>query len=336
MPINLIFRTDVHAADKGPVSWKGDYPAEIRSSLLQVATYAREHKASAVLDGGDFFHVKAPTRNSHELVKGMIDLHVQNYVHEDGSRIPVFSIEGNHDLAYNEIGSVARQPLGVMFASGAFQPLREEVFTEGSLRVRVVGIPFHPGLTLEEIQKVRKQPGDSYLVLLLHALAGMDPPSNVEDFFGEPVFRYDQIAATDDGADIVCLGHWHRDQGIEVLTTPTGPRWFVNQGALSRGALVRENLTRIPKAALLTFTPEGCRAEALPMKVAPAEEVFDLERKVRAEEEKTTLEGFVRRLAEDAQVAEAKDLRQAILAMEKVCPQEVLAEAIRYLELAES
>ena len=64
----FIFRTDTHVADKSPSSWKGDYPAEIWSNIEQIGKLASEHQVKAVLDGGDYFHVKAPSRNSHASV----------------------------------------------------------------------------------------------------------------------------------------------------------------------------------------------------------------------------------------------------------------------------
>ena len=63
--VSFIFRTDTHVADKSPSSWKGDYPEEIWSNLKQIGVMAQEHGVTAVLDGGDYFHVKTANRNSH-------------------------------------------------------------------------------------------------------------------------------------------------------------------------------------------------------------------------------------------------------------------------------
>jgi DNA repair exonuclease SbcCD nuclease subunit len=175
--IAFIFRTDTHVADRSPVSWKGDYTSEIWSNLEQIGRMAIEHEVSAVLDGGDYFHIKAASRNSHGANVRTAEVH-KKY------RCPTFCVEGNHDLAYNNLESLDRQPLGVLYAAGVFQHLRETVFTDGDLRVRVVGVPYNPRRTLEELRSIQKQPGDDFLVAIVHALASENPPPKVEDFFG--------------------------------------------------------------------------------------------------------------------------------------------------------
>lgn len=316
--IAFIFRTDVHSADKGPVSWKGDYCGEISESLRQVGELARQHEASAVLDGGDFFHVKAPGRNSHGLVYDTGILHKEY-------PCPVYSIEGNHDMMGNNLDTIERAPLGVLYVTGVFRHLREEVFEVDGLRVRVVGVPYSPSRDLSEIQAIRKQPGDDYLVAVVHALAAEDPPAHVEEFFGEPVFRYSSFIF-EDGPDVFCFGHWHRDQGIVEIEG----RHFVNQGALSRGALTKENTERTPKVSLLEFTKEGVRTTALPLKVAPAEEVFDFDRKERQEKESLVITQFVEQLEADMQVDTNQDVETNVRSL-NFAP-EVRERALAYLE----
>ena len=316
----FLFRTDAHLADRGPASWKGDYQAEILSSLEQVGQMARKYKTTAVLDGGDFFHVKAATRNSHALVVKAAELH-RDYP------CPTFCVEGNHDLAYNNLSTVGKQPLGVLVSTGVFRVLRDEVFTDGTTRVRVVGVPYSPQRTLDELRAIRKQDGDDYLVAVIHQLAGENPPGGVEDFFGEPVFRYEDLVY-DGGPDVWAFGHWHKDQGIVEVQG----RRFVNQGALSRGALVRENLERVPKVALIEFSSEGVSTGLVPLKVAPAVEVFDLERKERRDAESREIERFVERLREDAKADPSESVEANVAALD-FAP-EVRDLALEYLERA--
>ncbi len=314
----FIFRTDVHSADKGPVSWKGDYCAEVSESLRQVGELARTHNVAAVLDGGDFFHVKAPGRNSHGLVYDTGILHKEY-------PCPVYSIEGNHDMMGNNLDTIERAPLGVLYVTGVFRHLREEVFEVDGLRVRVVGVPYSPSRDLSEIQAIRKQPGDDYLVAVVHALAAEDPPAHVEEFFGEPVFRYSSFIF-EGGPDVFCFGHWHRDQGIVELEG----RHFVNQGALSRGALTKENTERTPKVSLLEFTKEGIWTSVISLKVAPAEEVFDFERKERQEKESLVITQFVEQLEADMQVDTNQDVETNVRSL-NFAP-EVRERALAYLE----
>ena len=286
--LSFVYRTDSHVTDRSPASWKADYPAEVWSNLQQVGEFARDFGAVAVLDGGDYFHVKAATRNPHALVTKTAEVH-------RAYPCPTYCVEGNHDIAYNNLESVPKQPLGVLYATGVFRHLRDEVFVEDGLRVRVVGMPYSPFRTLEELRAVQKQPGDDCLIVIVHQLAGAAPPPSVEDFFGEPVFRYPDLV-TPNGPDVWLFGHWHKDQGIVEIDG----KWFVNQGALSRGSLIRENTERTPKAALIEVTPKGVQVLPLPFKVAPAEDVFDFNRKERQEKEGVEIEQFVTKLRANA------------------------------------
>lgn len=316
--MRFIFRTDVHAADRGPESWKGDYPGEIWSNLRQIGELAREHNARAVLDGGDFFHIKAATRNSHGLVATVADIH-------SVYPCPVYCVEGNHDISHNNLESIDDQPLGVLYATGAFRHLREETFEEEGVKVRVIGVPYSPFRKLEELRALRKQEGER-LIAIVHALAGPNPPAHVEEFFGEPVFRYEDLVFPD-GPDVWCFGHWHKDQGI----VEQGGHVFVNQGAVSRGALVRENLERTPKVALIDVTSEGASVTSIALDVLPPSEVFDLERKERRDTEDKVINQFVERLAA-SEVDPSADIEAQVTSLDFA--QEVRERGLRYLELA--
>lgn len=321
--IAFIFRTDVHAADKSPDSWKGDYPGEIWSNLEQIGALARKHNCRAVLDGGDFFHVKSATKNSHGLVTRIAEIH-------SAYPCPVYSIEGNHDITYNDLESVERQPLGVLYATGVFRHLRDELFEDGALRVRVVGFPYKSDRDLKELRSARKQPNDSALLAVVHALAGKKPPDHVEEFFGEPVFQYDRLIARD-GPDAWMFGHWHRDQGIEQIDG----RYFINQGAVSRGSLVRENLERTPKVALVEVTEHGVKVTSIPLVVAPAVDVFDLEKKERRERENAVINQFAEKIHNTVVVDTSADIASNVDAFESEgFEPDVIALTRHYLQLA--
>jgi hypothetical protein len=174
------------------------------------------------------------------------------------------------------------------------------------LEVRVVGVPYSPFRTLADLQSLRKR-GDEVLIAIVHALAGQNPPPTVEEFFGEPVFRYDQLIV-DGGPDIFCFGHWHQDQGVVQI----GDRWFINQGAVSRGALSRENLGRTPKVALIEVRPQGITVETRELHVAPAADVFDLDRKARHDRESKNIEQYVERMREGLQVDEKTSIEETL------------------------
>jgi DNA repair exonuclease SbcCD nuclease subunit len=282
--MRFIFRTDVHLSDRGPASWKGDYTEEILDCLRQIGRLATKTEAEAVLDGGDYFHLKAPTRNPHWIVEKSAEIH-------KAYPCPVYSVVGNHDITHNNLETLEKQPLGVLIKTGVFRYLREQVFEEGNLRVRVVGVSYNPFLTLEELRAIKKKPGDTHLIAVVHALATEKPTGREEELYKEPVFRYADLVSRE-GPDLYCFGHWHKDQGI----TKVKNTHFVNQGAVSRGSLSRENLGRTPKVSLLEVSESGIRTQQIPLKVLPSKDAFDLERKQRLDREEQTISQFIEQM----------------------------------------
>jgi len=319
--LSFLFRTDTHLSDNSPASWKADYTEEIWDSLTQVGELAKNFEVNAVLDGGDYFHNKAPTRNSHYLVQKTALIHA-------GYPCPILMVPGNHDIRYNNLETLDRQPLGTLYASKVFEQLDERVFEDGDLRVRVVGVPYNPNLTLNELMSIQKKKGDTHLIAVVHTLASLSPPASVEDFWNEPVFSYESLVSRN-GPDVFMFGHWHKDQGVEVV----GGKYFVNQGALSRGSLVRENLERTPKVALVEFDGSGLRVETYKLAVAPAEDVFDLEKKAVQERERQDIDQFVQRLVSEGEVDPDQTIEDNIKSLDFA--DDVRSEALKYLEMAE-
>ncbi len=319
--IAFIFRTDTHVCDRSPASWKADYPTEIWSNLDQIGKYAKEREATAVLDGGDYFHLKSASRNPHSLIIRSINV-------QKTYPCPTYCVEGNHDMQYNDLVSVEeKQPLGVLYEGGHFHHLRDQVFEDGGMRVRVVGVPYNPERPLADLQAIQKQPGDDFLIAVVHQLAGASPPQNVEDFFGEPVFHYQDLVSQD-GPDVFCFGHWHKDQGIVEL----GGKKFVNQGAVSRGSLINENTQRTPKVSLLEFEPGGFKVVELPLIVAPAVDVFDFDKKERAEKENETIDQFIVQLQNNVRIDLAASIESNVEQLDFA--KDVRSAALEYLARA--
>lgn len=318
--LSFIYRTDVHVTDRSPASWKGDYPKEVWDNLQQVGVLAKEHEAKAVLDGGDYFHIKAASRNPHSLV-------VRSAEVQAAYPCPTWCVEGNHDIHHNNLNTIDGQPLGVLYATKTFNHLREQVFEDGDLRVRVVGVPYSQTRTLNDLLLLRKKPGDTFLIAIVHALASENPPPGVEGFFGEAVFRYSDLVFAD-GPDMWCFGHWHRDQGIVQLDGRT----FVNQGAVSRGALIRENLERTPKVGLIEATPTGLITTPIPLNVLPASEVFDIERKERQDEQVEHISAFIDEIKANLVVNEEDSVDNTLSRM--TYAEDIRELALHYLENA--
>lgn len=230
--ITLIWRTDVHLADRPPQSRTDDWSETILRKIVQVGDLARKEKAVGVLDGGDFFHIKSPSRNSHQLVSRAAQVH-------QGYPCPVWATIGNHDCKYGSSEFLEEGPLGVLFETGVFKRLydsHEALFEEplegrgpvpSSFKVRVVGIPYH-GTSYDMNRFTTITKGDEdFLVVVAHCLASERGGTLFE---GEDVVKYGDLANLD--PDVWCylpgtkiLDHNYRSFPIE---------------SVRKGALVRD------------------------------------------------------------------------------------------------
>jgi DNA repair exonuclease SbcCD nuclease subunit len=288
--IRFLTSSDEHVVSPGvnPGYRRDDYHSAIMSKLEWQGKAAKDFAADAVLRGGDLIHVKAANKTTMGTLASLARIH-------RGYHCPSYSVGGNHDMSENDPSSIPRQPLGVLIESGVIRPLRDEVFTSGSMSVRVVGVEYTTDLQDDGLQEaVRKRPGDTYTVAVVHALAAYAPEERIQSVFGEKVFDYRDLVF-EGCPDVYVFGHYHKDQGIREHMGVH----FVNLGAVSRGALTFENLDRQPKVGLLKFDSRGVSVESLVIPHKDSADAFDLELKKSKEKEAIDLEDFISKLRQD-------------------------------------
>ena len=321
MSINLVWRTDVHLSDRAPSRRTDDWADAVFDKLGQVRDLAREVNAAAIIDGGDFFHIKSPGRNSHALVHRTAD-------HHSTYPCPVYCTPGNHDAVYGDYSFLPQQPLGVLYSTGVFKRLYDEheaVFTRDGVTVRVVGIPYH-GTTYDMERFTRIEKGDEdILICVAHVLASHKGGTMFE---GEDIIKYADLVDT--APDVYLFGHWHKNQGVEEI----GGKQFVNIGSLTRGSLSQDNMDRVPAAAVLRCTEKGVEIEVVPLSVRPAEDVFDAEGRERQVKRQVEMDSFVTAIRDALQpVKEGETLAESVTGMGDV-PNEIRERALAYLEQA--
>jgi hypothetical protein len=106
----------------------------------------------------------------------------------------------------------------------------------------------------------------------------------------------------------------------------------MNQGAVSRGALIKENLERKPKVGLIEITPDGISTKALLLDVLPASEVFDVERKERQDEQTRHIDQFVQRIQTDLLIDPEASIEDTLSGM--TFATDIREMALHYLENA--
>ena len=321
MSINLVWRTDVHLSDRAPSSRTDDWADAVFDKLGQVRDLAREVNAAAIIDGGDFFHIKSPGRNSHALVNRTAE-------HHSTYPCPVYCTPGNHDSVYGDYAFLPQQPLGVLYSTGVYKRLYDEheaVFTHDGITVRVVGIPYHgTSYDMERFTSIKKGDED-ILICVAHVLASHRGGTMFE---GEDIIKYADLVDT--APDVYLFGHWHKDQGVKEI----GGKQFVNIGSLTRGALSQDEVARQPAAAVLRCTDKGVEVEVRRLKVGAPEEVFDVQGRARQVKRQVEMDSFVEAIRDALQPVEGgQTLIEAVTSMDNV-PNEIRERALAYLERA--
>jgi DNA repair exonuclease SbcCD nuclease subunit len=284
--IKLIWRTDVHMADHTPRRRSGSWTEDVVRKLAWIGDLASQVDATAVLDGGDFFDVKSPSKNSHSLVRETFQAH-KDYP------CPVYGLVGNHDVKYGKYAYLPEQPLGVLFSSGLFKEFGDDkdiIFEEGDLKVRVVGVPYHgTEYDFDRLKSIQKGDED-YLLVACHLLARKGKTGTM--FEGEDIVGYDFLNEITD-VDGWFFGHWHKDQGITQL--PNGAT-VVNVGSLTRGSLHLDDLDRKPCVVEVQASSSGLNFIRHDVPVRPASEAFKVEEAIREKEDTQRMNELVEKM----------------------------------------
>jgi len=296
MEFLFITASDIHISDTGPRSRVDDFKATMLGKISQVRTVCDKLGADGCILAGDLYNLKQPARNSHRLNQDLI---------KEFKRFPcpIYMIEGNHDLTANRIDSLEEQPLGVLFADRTLIQLRHEVIEKEGHKVSLVGVPYTDNLDLSSL-KIPQKKDCIAQICVMHIYAG----SKAGMLFKERLYGYDELAGL--GPDIFVLGHYHVDQGIQVIPQPGFKlgKHFISLGSVSRGTLSEENLDHHPQIGMVKISVEegsvSYNIRPIKLKVKPVSEVFDLVKREEEQKESLEIQAFVERLASEV-VSEA-------------------------------
>jgi len=295
--ISFITFTDIHISSINPSSRKGNYEDDIYQKLVQIREAGKKLKVDFFICGGDLYNLKAPMRNPHELNTKLITL-FKSYP------APIYMTEGNHDLRNDNYDTFNEQPLQVLYSSDALIQARDIKKEIRNISFRIRSIPFKEEPCLSDIERAKDDVDLNIFILHLYAT----PDGGM--LFKTKLFSYDEIAEL--GDDIFVLGHYHVDQGIEILNNKDKEQYFINLGAISRGALSEEDTKRKPKIGYVTITKENDKinieCKKVHLNVKPVEEAFDLIVHEREKREQKETQEFVEKLKVEMIEAPKEDL----------------------------
>lgn len=320
--VNLTFVTDIHLADRTPGRRRDNYKEAILNKL-QYASQLTNKVRGVCICGGDVFHRKAPSQNSHSLVEASTNV-FRSFPGEC-----VYGVVGNHDFSEDNIETLPKQPLGVLIAAGVYRSITEPVlFTprDESIEVMVIGFDYKDTeTTLEALESVKLHISSftGYKVAVIHQVGR---PGEDGDFFGEKTIGYNSL--TKYGFDIVLWGHDHSRVDLKKV----GNTYHLHYGSLSRASLSTDEVDRPVVVPVISFSKDGIKIVEKEIPVTPLEACFNVAdtvvRKVtKSEDMKMFLDDM------EEQVSEVES-DEPLEILEVICEDKVVKDLIKdYCEL---
>ena len=310
--VNFVWSTDWHLSANPPGRRTDDYKVAILTKLEFIRSLAEKINGVA-LCGGDVFHIKNPDSKSNN---NLLLVDTINTL----SRFPngcVYGSIGNHDLQYDRMDSLEKQPLGILIAAGVYHNLNVEsvLFSNDSesLKVSVETFSYAEGdVTLQRLLDAGKRPsGVKYRVGVVHAY-GED--GNGGFLYNSPKIGYNQVKDID--FDYLLWGHDHSRK--ETVTV--GNVTHINLGSLARAAFPTDEEERPVTVAILSFAEDGIRYKEKVVPVTPLEIAFTVEDKPMEKVDKS--EKVLEFLAEIDQQVEGITTNDAREVLAQLCPAE--------------
>jgi len=244
----FIFVTDTHLRIDNPATRIDNVWESQLAKLSEIVELVKEYDVDAILHGGDFFNVKNPP---HKLVADVINWckHLET---------PVFVVTGNHDITGYNLDSVKSSGLGVLFESGAVDPLNLEEYKKDKIIIKAI----HSSLNFEQDYMLDEKYKDYFKIIISHNY--VIPADSMPWGFIHP-------KDIKTNADLVLCGHYHVPYDYSTQTT----RW-INPGTLCRWKINEKD--HKPKVLLIEVENKKYTVTELYLKsVKPANEVFNVE-----------------------------------------------------------
>lgn len=272
--------SDVHLTRRAPANCTDSYLPDLMDLLAQAFGVFRERGVAAAVIAGDLFHHKAPTRTDHWIVRELGRLF-------RAAEFDVWVTPGNHDMQNDRQDSVgSTQPLGVLFDTGVAHCLDGWMGGDHP----VFGVPWQQHWSEERIAQCLEpwaEQATERSLVVTHA--PIYPPSCEPRYPGAELTPADWWAhALRDlsRTHSVFYGHIHECHG----TWERGGVTFCNNGALSRGSLGEDNLTR--DIGVTLWVP-GEGFEFVQLDARPPEQVFRLREHGEAVTSQMSLDAFM-------------------------------------------
>lgn len=320
-----MFFSDLHLAERPPLSRSQSYPDDIMAKLAEVKEIAATVDVS--IFGGDLYHHPRPADTSHRLVRRTIEM-LRDWP------VPLYVVVGNHDQTPESMAGLGRTALGVVLEAlkgTAVQLLGEDKVLTYEDEPAVQLSPGHWTPSIDgDISALMMGPCrftavPDFKVKAIHAMvmkAGADHP-----------FRCVVAQDVHPDAHVVLCGHTHWETPAQVINGTL----YVGPGSIARTSRSPGELERQVGVTILTLERDAePRAEFVPLAtMRPSADVFQwVENRNVAEAKDSLFEGYVATLETSLDVTGGASIEDGVQVMIDRAPVGVGEIALRYLREA--
>lgn len=281
----ILFLADLHLSPVSPGSRTDDYAVAAFNKLEQVRSLIERLEVDALVILGDIFHLKSWSKNPYWLTNRFVDW--LKAVDRIGCKIVV--VVGNHDVPYGNTEFIGKQPIGTVLA----QPFVKRSLTLEDPSIKIDVHDFDPAFVLDDLKQYKCGDAKFHIICAHNAFMerGQLP--------GEPTVNFHEF---DLDCDVLAFGHIHHPTVVQKLNNI----WFINPGAMMRGSIAKENITREINVVLMRFDTD-IKYKKFALDVAPSDQIFDLEKKHREDTRDDKLSDFVEMLDATSKTTLATD-----------------------------
>lgn len=252
--MKFIYLQDAQIIGRNSVNYIGNYFQDCLLMLDEILSIAKENKAEAILDGGDFFDAPEP---SYRILDEIADRF-------EKGKIPMYSLFGNHCTRYHSVDYSKYTGLAHLIKrSEYFRYLDHPYLKNGKQRgFSIKGIEYSHDVE-EKIQEdgimFDEKFDDCWKIAIVHA------------FICPKKFPYASHVVCDDiktNAHLVLCAHYHAQWEKTIGNTR-----FLDIGCLGRTSITEHKV----EPSIVLLDTEKRSVEVIKLKSArPGKEVFDL------------------------------------------------------------